>query len=511
MRTKNSINNTIASLFTNIITIFIGIIAQAFFLKILGTEYLGINSLFTNIVSMLGIIELGLGSAIIYNLYRPIQKKEKNKINALMNFYKKAYTKIAFIFLGLGFMMIPILPFFIKNVSIGLNLNIIFILFIIDIFCSYLLSYKRSILYADQKRYIINIIHILYLILLNILQILFLIITKNYYCFLLLKIIFRIIENINISSYVNKKYPYLKGKNKELLDKETEKDIYQKIKALFFHKIGGFVITSTDNIIISKFLGIIQVGLYSNYFLIFNSVQILFSNIIYSTTASIGNLLVDSTKEKNYEIFRRIKLINIWLTTFSSAAILLLITPFIQLWLGNKYLLPEFVLIVLVINHFQLSMRSSYLTFKEAAGIFHQDRFIPIIESIINIILSIILVKFFSLAGVFIGTIISSFVLYGYSYPKLVYKNLFAKNYMNYFLELIKSIFIFIIACTCSCLLADFFYIDNLYLELIINSLISITIPTLIIIIFFRKTDEYKYFKDMLKKIFRKKVISNEE
>jgi len=175
MRTKSSLKNTLASILSNLVTILIGFISQAIFIKILGTEYLGIKGLFN------GIVELGIGSAIIYNLYKPIEKKEIETIKSLMSFYKKSYNIIAIIVLLLGICLIPFLGFFIEEVTVNINIQLVYLLFIIDIVCSYLLSYKRSILYADQKNYIINIIHMLYLIILNSLQLVILYITKNYY------------------------------------------------------------------------------------------------------------------------------------------------------------------------------------------------------------------------------------------------------------------------------------------------------------------------------------------
>lgn len=511
MRTKNSIKNTIGSISNNLVNILIGFIAQGVFIKILGLQYLGINGLFNNIVSMLSIVELGIASAIIFNLYKPLATNDKEKIKSLMKFYKKTYHIIALVILILGLSLIPFLSFFIKNISIKDNINLIYLLFIIDAFCSYLLSYKRSILYADQKNYLLNIIHIFYLVVLNSLQITFLVLTKNYILFLIIKIIIRIIENIVITIFANRKYNYLKDKNVKEIDEEIKKDIFTKVKALFFHKIGSFVILGTDNIIISKFLGIVQVGLYSNYYLIINSVQVLFSQIISSSTASVGNLLVTSDKEKTFKVFRRIRLLNFFLSTFGGVSILLIMNSFIMIWIGDKYLLSTTVLITLVINYYQNSIRSSFYIFKEAAGIFHEDRFIPIIESIINIISSIILLQYFGLAGVFMGTIVSGLLIHLYTYPKFVYKRLFDKSYTLYIKELLSYLLLFLIIIFVSLNLSILLVTSSALINLLINVLISITIPTTIIFIVFRKTDEYNYFKDMLKKIFRKKVISNEE
>ena len=276
MRTKNSIKNIIVALILNLMSIIIGLISQKVFISSLGTEYLGINGLFTNIISMLGIVELGLGSAIIYNLYKPVADNNKEQIKSLMHFYKISYRIIAIIVMFIGLLIIPFLELIVKDANISENLIIIYLLFLTDIVCSYLLTYKRSILYAYQKNYIINIVHIGYLLCMNLFQILILIYTKNYYLFLIIKIAARIVENVILTKIANKLYPILLEKDVTLLDAKTKDDIFTKIKALLLHKIGGFVVLGSDNIIISAFLGIKTVGLYSNYSMIINAVTVPF-------------------------------------------------------------------------------------------------------------------------------------------------------------------------------------------------------------------------------------------
>lgn len=499
MRVKNSLKNMVVAFITNGLTIIIGLLAQAVFIKVLNDEYLGINGLFNNIISMLGIVELGIGSAIIYNLYKPVYEKDNLKINALMNFYKKSYNIIAIIVLLLGLALLPFLDFFVKDVTIPININIVYILFIIDVVCSYLLSYKRSIINANQKNYLVNLIHVGYLILLNAFQIMILVLTHNYYIYLVIKIIMRLLENIILSMLADILYPYLNNKDAKL-DIETRRDIFKKVKALFFHKIGGFIVLGTDNIIISKFLGIVSVGLYSNYYLVIEAVKKLFGQAISVLTPSVGNLLIENNQEKNFLVFKRTRFLNFWIATFSGIAILIVMDSFIKIWIGDKYILPELVLIVLVLNYFISSMRNSYMVFKEAAGIFHEDRYVPIIESVINIVASIVLLKIFGLAGVFMGTIISSLILWCYSYPKFVYKKLFNRSYKDYIKETLGYLLIF---CILSFIFRSFFGIiafDNIYLEFLIRVLGVLIVPNIVLLLMFYKTDNFKYYYSLLKK-----------
>ena len=498
MRVKNSIKNTIVSFASNLLTIVIGLIAQGIFIKILGSEYLGINGLFSNIISMLGIVELGVGSAIIYHLYKPIAENDTKKVKALMNFYKKCYNIIALIILILGLMITPYLRYFIEDVTVDINIPLVYIMFIIEIVCSYLLSYKRSIINANQKNYLVNLIHIGYLVILNVLEIIILILTKNYYLYLGLKIGMRILENVGITLLANKLYPYLKDNN-EKLDETTKKDIFKKVKALFFHKIGGFIVLGTDNIIISKFIGIVQVGLYSNYYMIIDAVEKLFGQVIRVITPSVGNMLVTETKEKNFEIFKRVRFLNFWIATFSGISLLVVMDSFIKVWIGSEYLLTTCVLIVLVINYYIKSMRSCHMIFKEAAGIYYEDRFIPLLESILNIVASLILLKYFGLAGVFMGTIISSLALYCISYPKYVYKKLFERSYIDYTKEIIGYICIFLSLAFITFKISRLIIVSNVFLSLIINCVIALVIPNLVLLILFWHTDNFKYYLDLVK------------
>lgn len=501
MKTKNSIRNTIIAFSTNIIVIVVGVIAQAIFIKVLGSEFLGINSLFNNIVSLLGIVELGLGSAIIYSLYKVLNENNIEQIKSLMKFYKNSYQIISLIILILGIFIMPLLNFFITDITVNINIHTVFLLFLFEVYISYQFSYKRSLIYADQKNYVVNMIHISYLVIMNVAQLIILFITKNFYIYLIIKIIMRFVENICITLYANKKYPYLLDKNIEDLDINTKKDIFSKIKALFFHKIGGFMVLGTDNILISKFFGVITVGLYSNYYLIINAINKLFGTIVGNTSASVGHMLVTESKERAFSIFKRIRFLNFWIATFTAISLMCIIEPFIVIWLGEKFVLSFPVLLILVINYYQNSMRTTYISFKEAAGIFVEDKYIPLIEAFINLFFSLIMLKYFGLAGVFIGTFISSLLLWLYSFPKFVYKKLFGRSYSDYAKETIGYNFLFITILMIGYILSIIFISDNIFITIGLRIIISIIVPNIVLLLVFFKSDNFKYYLGLLKNI----------
>lgn len=504
IRTKNSIKNIIVALILNLISVIIGLISQKVFISSLGIEYLGINGLFTNIISMLGIVELGFGSAIIYNLYKPVADNDKKQIKALMHFYKISYRVIAIIVTVIGLLIIPFLGFIVKDANPSENLIIIYLLFLTDIVCSYLLTYKRSILYAYQKSYIINIVHIGYLLGMNLFQILILIYTKNYYLYLIVKIIARIAENIVITKIANKSYPILLEKNIVPLDKRTKDDIFKKIKALLLHKIGGFVVLGSDNIIISAFLGVKTVGLYSNYSMIINVLVNLSNQVFSSITACVGNLLATNDYKKSFNVYKNISFANTWLAGFISISLLVCMDSFVSIWLGKEYVLPISVLLVLCINLYLQITRYTNNSFKEAAGIYYEDRFVPIIESIVNIVMSIILLHYFGLAGVFMGTICSNLVLHLYSYPRFVYTKLLKNSYSDYYYNFFKNfVTIMFIGCITFCI-AKLITFNSLFLNLVWDFFVCLLVPNSLLFIYYRKSSELSYYVDLISNILKK-------
>ncbi len=504
MRAENSVKNATIAMVMNILNIVINLVTRKIFIDSLGTEYLGVNGLFSNILTMLSIAELGIGSAIIYSLYKPVAEKDVQKIKSLVYFYKKSYRIIAIIVSIIGICMIPFLDNIVGKTQIVESIVLLYVLNLADTVVSYLLTYKRSILYATQKTYVINIIHIGYIIVMNILQTIFLITTKNYITYLVIKIICRIVENIVITAVANKMYPYLKEKEIKKLDEQTTKGITKRVKGLIFHKIATFIVPGTDNIIMSKFFGVATVGLYSNYNMVIQAVANLLTQAFSSIVATVGNLLIEKNVEKEYTIYKNMLMINSWIYCFAAAAIMCLMEPFISLWVGEQYLLGKEVLIIITIYFYFQGMRQTSSTFKDAAGIFYEDRFVPIIESIANIIFSIIFVNMFGISGIFLGTIASNFILFLYSYPIFVFKKLFKRSYMEYIKLNSRYMIISVLILIVTGLVISYIKFENLFLELIVRGILVLIIPNLIQLIIYRKDKEFEYFKNVLKKLGKK-------
>ena len=496
MRRKKSLYNIASSLASYFVTMIFAFITQALIVKILGIEYSGINGLFTNILTMLSVAELGIGTAIIYKLYEPLSKNNKEEIKSWMNFYKICYRFVAAFVVIIGLILLPLIPTIVGNTYIKENLYILYLISLLDVAFSYIMTYKRSLLYADQKSYIINIIHIGYVVFMNLCQVMVIYFTKNYLIFLMVKVIYRIMENLLINLYVNKNYAYIKEPSTKI-SKSEKNDIVERIKAIFIQKVSFVVNKGIDNITISIFLGVASVGLYTNYNLIATTLCGIIFQMISGFTASIGNLLTESNKKKNYVIYKTITLSNTFLTTICISGFICCIDTFMKIWLGSKYILPISIIISFAIYIYSDSIRRSITIYKEAAGICKEDKYVYILMAIINLTTSIILCKIIGISGVIIGTSLSYIFLIFYSYPKYIYKKVFDVSITNYYKEKIKSIILIIISCIIGYTIC--YYIGNkCILDLIIRGFISILIPTVIYIISYRNSDELKYIKDKI-------------
>ncbi len=303
MRIQNSLKNILFGLSGQIISIGMGFIVRTVFIYTLGIEYLGVDGLFTSILLMFSLANLGFDTAIIYSLYRPLAEKDIYKIQALMNLYQKAYRIIGVVVLLIGLSLLPFLDHLMNADTTIKDINIIYLLFLISSVSSYYFVYKQSIIIADQSNYIISKIHTLFIIISNALQIVLLIIISDYIVVLLSQLTLKVIENVYIANKANKLYPFLKEKNNAKLSKVDRREFFENLYSLLLYKISGVVINATDNIIISKFIGVIWVGVYSNYLLILNTLNTLLGYFFYSITASVGNLNVKENAEKNILFF----------------------------------------------------------------------------------------------------------------------------------------------------------------------------------------------------------------
>lgn len=498
-RTKSSIKNLIFAGAGQFAGIIINLVSRFVFVRILTQEYLGLDGLFSNIISVLSLVELGIGPAMIFSLYKPLAENNIEKIKALMKLYKKAYTIIGIVVLMLGIAITPFIPYLIDEMpNINENINIIYILFVINTSISYFYSYKRSLIISDQKRYIATFYRYAFYAILNIIQIIVLVITRNYLLFLTAQIIMTLLENICISKKADKLYPYIKDKNVKKLEKNEKELIKKNVFAMIFHRIGTVIVNSTDNLIISKFVGLTAVGIYSNYSLVIKALNTIIEQVFTSITASLGNLGAIETEEKVYKVYKKVFFMNFWIYSFASITLYILFNDFIEIWLGESYLLEKVIVGIIVINFYITGMRKTCLTFKDALGLYWQDRYKPILESIINIIMSITLVQKMGIAGVFLGTLISTLTTCFWIEPYVVYKYGLKQNLRKYFSKYLKYMSLGIVAFFMTIVITKGMFNHISVFTFIGKLAICLIIPNTIFILIFKGTEEFQYFKNLI-------------
>lgn len=502
MRTKNSIKNIIMNFLYNFLNYGLRFASRIVFVKTLAKVYLGVNGLLSNVLGILALTELGIGTAIGYSLYEPLAKNNTKKVRSLMQFYKKAYRIIALVVLVLGLILLPVLPYLIKNGDGIENLNIIYIIFLLNMAVGYLFSYKRTLVSSDQKNYLIVPFTMSFNIITSALQIVVLLLFKNYIVYLLVQSVCIVLENIIVNRYIDKKYPYLTSNEEILPIGKTElATIKTKIKALLLHKVGSYTLSSTDNLIISKLIGIVTVGIYSNYSLIINMISSFIYLLVSNVIASLGNLIASENPKKCFKVFNEMNFICFVLYGISFVCFINLFNPFIELAFGSNYLLTMPVVYIIVINFYLTGLNNVVISIQTASGLYEKDKYVPLIQSAVNLVISIYLGKKIGLAGVFIGTIISTFIPLIVK-PVIVYKNVFKENVTLYFKDFTKQAIVVIISVYISTFIAKYVQISNFYINFVVLLLISLVVPCVIIFIVFHKNEAYKNVISRIKHIF---------
>lgn len=433
MRAEKSLKNVIVGWGMQFVIIILGFVCRTVFIDILGSEYLGLSGLFANILTMLSLAELGIGTAIVFSLYKPIAEQNQRQIIALMQFYQKFYCGVGCFVLVTGTALTLVLPHLIKEMPDIPHITLIYLMYVMNTGVSYFYSYKTAFVNANQENFLVSLNHgICYTVMVSV-QMLVLVVTRNFIAYFTLQIIATLVENIIISEIVNKRYPFLKTREIYKIDEGTSRQIKVNTLAMIGHNVGTIVMGSTDNLIISKFVGIIEVGLYSNYLMIINSVNTILTQAFTAITSSVGNLLILGEEKQKENTFYMIFFVNFWLYGFSSIAILCLANPFIELWVGEDFLYMMPVVAVLAAKFYCAGIRLGCNTFKSAAGLYMQDVYKPYIEVVLNIVLSLMFVKSMGIMGVFLGTLLTTLLVATWIEPVILFKYEFEKGPWKYF------------------------------------------------------------------------------
>ena len=502
MRTLNSAKNLASSLGITFIMIFLGFITRKVFVDNVGVEYLGLNGLLHNILGIMTLLEGGFATSVVYNLYKPLAEDDRPKIIALLQLYKKVYQYIAVGIIIFALCLYPFIGYFIKDVENLEYVSIVYFIFLFNSVIGYFTAYKWSIINANQQVYKLTTINLTYQVGLNLTKLAILYFTGNYILYLVVEALFGLGLNIAIAKKANQLFPYIKTKQKYSIDKETKSNIITNMKALFINKIGGYFMHSTDNIVISAFVGVASIGLYSNYTLLTGTLNSMVNQALNSYSESVGNLIASKEKEQIYKVFKTVFFINFLLVSIPAIIIYNCITPFITWWLGEEYLLGRITLLVIVANFYINNMRNSALTFKTKSGIFVKDRFTPLFQGIINLVLSLIFVRWWGLTGVLFATTISILSIGFWQFPRLCYKYTFHQPLWNYFRKYIFYTIVWGVALILSMSVCNAIYVDQPFLKALSNGIITLSITLFVYFIAFHRTKQYnelvKYLKVLI-------------
>ena len=433
MRTKNSFLNFLANEGSHFINIILSFICRTVFVYTLSSEYLGVNGLFGNILTVLNLAELGIGTAMNFHIYKPVAENNYVQQQQLMNLYKKMYTVVGTFIGVVGLCLTPFLSYLIKDEPDIEGLTVIYLLYLFGTVSTYFFSYKRAIIDAHQKQYIGTMVNTVFTITQFLVQIIVLLVFRNFIAFLLVMIICGLLTNITVSIIADRMYPYLKEDRKSLPSAEVMHSIKKNVSAMFLHRLGDVFVNNTDNLILSKFVGLASVGIYSNYIMIMNTVRTALNGVFGAVTASVGNLHANEDKESLYRVYKVLLFLGFWLYGFCSTAFVVMYNPFIEQWIGKDYLFDIPVVLSFVAVFYINGMRAVTITFRDAMGLYWYDSYKPIFEVIINLVASIYLVIKFGAIGVFLGTVISDLTTCCWIEPLVTYKYGFKRPVRQYF------------------------------------------------------------------------------
>lgn len=500
-RTEYSVLNMLTGLGGYFLNTVIGYICRIIFVRCLAAEYLGINGLFSNILSMLSLVELGIGSAMGYALYQPLAKDDKEKITSLMALYKKSYNIIGIVVALLGIMMIPVLQYIIvKPQQIVENIYIIYLVYLFNTASSYFFSYRSALLIAAQKNYIVSGVNYAITTIVSIIQIPILLITQNFMIYLICQSIGVFINNVIVSMWAKHDYPYIEKKNVKPITKKEKRQMAVNIKALTINKIAAMLVNNTDNIVITYFNGLISTGVISNYTLLTGTLGSITSQLFNGITASVGNLNAVENNKKKYNFFRILNLANFWIYGWCCIGIFLVSGEIVKICFGQKFVLDMQIPLVLAINFYLVGMNNAVLIYKNAMGLFKYGQYLLILTAMINLVLDVILGKMWGMFGIFLATIIARVLTNTWYEPYAVFKYGLEKKFKEYikiFLEYVVVLIFTGVVCYVLCGFCKYNNIINLILKVIICSII----PNIVFYMCYGKTQEGKYLIEAIKKI----------
>ena len=499
-RLKYSVLNLSASWLNQLAVIVFRFANRMVFVRVLAKEYLGLSGLFSDVLALLSLAELGVGAAISYHLFKPLAEKDEEQIAALMNLFRRVYTVIGVFVFAAGAALTPFLPFFIKEIPNIPHLSLIYLLFVLNSAVTYFFSYKGVLLDADQHGFIGTVIGTCTNCVATIVQIALLLLTGNYVCYLITTVVFTLIGNFIMSAVADRRYPFLKNCRKVLPTREKIREVMQYIRAMMLHKVGGVAVNSTDNVIISKFIGLAVGGMYSNYVLLSTCLHKIVGQVFSAVGASVGSLGATEPVERQKTVFSRLLLLDFWGYSYAACGLVCVATPLILLCFGSQYEMPNAIPVLLSVSFYLTGMRKTVQTFNSSIGLLRHNRYAPLVEAAINLIVSVWLAQTIGLAGVIIGTIISTVCVPLWVEPLVLYRVQFQQSVLPYLLRLTGSTLLAAAECWLSwqlCALVQ----GPLLAEVLYRIAVCTVVCNGVNFLVYGRTDEFHFYLGLLRSL----------
>lgn len=496
-RTKNTTKNVLSGLTNKVILLLLSFVSRKVFINYIGVEYLGINSLFANILTILSLADMGFGIAMSYSYYKPLANRDEKMLAALVQFYKKIYNIIAIIVTAVGICFIPFLKYIVNTDSQIDHLYIYYLIALSNTVISYLFVYKSNMISADQKSYLVNKIQLWVNFSKTVIQMICVIIFKNYTIYASLDVLATLVNNLVISHFADKLYPFINNKNVEPLDSLSKKSIYTNLKSVFLYKFSASIMSGTDSIIMSSIVGTAVVGMYTNYLTITSQITSFVQIVFSSFTASIGNLVIEDRDQKNYQVFRVMQMVSHVMSGVIAVCLLSLANEFIVLWLGPEFNMGELMAVAITANtYFTISLQPIW-SYREATGLYNKTKYVMVVTALLNIVLSIIMGIVMGAPGIIFATVISRILTYFWYEPYLVYKLYFQHSSKEYYFDYIVSIALIVVAYRLSSYFYSMVSLSG-WFAWIIHALISGLVTFLL---YFARYGWTKEFKTLIEKV----------
>lgn len=490
-RTKNAARNMVYGGIYRVYQIVVPFLMRTAMIYFMGVQYLGLNSLFTSILQVLNLAELGVGSAMVYSMYKPVAEDNVEEVCSLMRLYRFYYRIIGLVIGILGILVLPFLPYLIEgDIPQDIDIYIIYLVNLGSTVLSYwLFAYRNCLLNAYQRGDIINKIMIATSTVQYALQLSVLCFLQNYYLYLVILLVMQAVNNIVTAIVTMKMFPEYKPGKK--LQHDTVLKINKRIRDLFTAKVGGVVVNSVDTLVISAFLGLEMLAIYQNYFYILNSVMGFITVIFSACTAGIGNSLIIESKEKNFDDLKKFTFIISWISGFCTCCFLSLYQPFMKIWVGDSLMLEYAAVICFSIYFFIMEINALLNLYKDAAGIWHKDRFRPLVTAMANLCMNLVMVQFWGIYGIILSTVISALIVGMPWILNNLFSTLFERKYLKLYLNTL-SFYVVVSVCVCCvntliCSVVNFNEIGTL----IIRAMISCIVPNLSFLIIYRNRSEF--------------------